>query len=101
MEATKKLSGKTVTKWLSNNAIIVLMLLVSLIVGIMQGLGAEIGFAIFAYKSGTHCPPPFPVLSWASAVVCTTGSPIRLGARCALAFIWARPSSLERSLQAW
>ena len=73
----------------------------SLIVGIMQGLGAEIGFAIFAYKSGTHCPPPFPVLSWASAVVCTTGSPIRLGARCALAFIWARPSSLERSLQAW
>ena len=36
MEATKKLSGKTVTKWLSNNAIIVLMLLVSLIVGIIH-----------------------------------------------------------------
>ena len=36
MEATKKLSGKSVKKWLSNNAIIVLMLAVSLIVGIIH-----------------------------------------------------------------
>ena len=36
MEATKKLNGKAVTKWLSNNAIIVMMLAVSLIVGIMH-----------------------------------------------------------------
>ena len=36
MEATKKLNGKAVGKWLSNNAIIVMMLAVSLIVGIMH-----------------------------------------------------------------
>ncbi len=36
MEATKKLTGKSVKKWLGNNAIIVLMLLVSLFVGIIH-----------------------------------------------------------------
>ena len=36
MEATKKVNGKSVKKWLSENAIIVLMLLVSLIVGIIH-----------------------------------------------------------------
>ena len=36
MEATKKLTGKSVKKWLGNNAIIVLMLAVSLIVGIIH-----------------------------------------------------------------
>lgn len=36
MEATKKLNGKSVKKWLSENAIIVLMLAVSLIVGIIH-----------------------------------------------------------------
>ena len=36
MEATKKLNGKAVAKWFSNNAIIVMMLAVSLIVGIMH-----------------------------------------------------------------
>ena len=36
MEATKKLNGKAVAKWFSNNAIIVMMLAVSLIVGYMQ-----------------------------------------------------------------
>ena len=36
MEATKKLNGKVVAKWFSNNAIIVMMLAVSLIVGIMH-----------------------------------------------------------------
>ena len=36
MEATKKLNGKAVAKWLSNNAIMVMMLAVSLIVGIMH-----------------------------------------------------------------
>ena len=36
MEATKKLNGKAVGKWLGNNAIIVMMLLVSLIVGIIH-----------------------------------------------------------------
>jgi len=36
VEATKKLNGKAVKKWLSENAIIVLMLLVSLIVGIIH-----------------------------------------------------------------
>ena len=36
MEATKKLNGKAVGKWLSNNAIIVMMLAVSLAVGIMH-----------------------------------------------------------------
>ena len=36
MEATKKLNGKAVGKWLSNNAIIMMMLAVSLIVGIMH-----------------------------------------------------------------
>ena len=35
MEATKKVTGKSVKKWLGNNAIIVLMLAVSLIVGII------------------------------------------------------------------
>ena len=35
MEATKKGSGKSAKKWLSENAIIVLMLAVSLIVGII------------------------------------------------------------------
>ena len=36
MEATKKVTGKSVKKWLGNNAIIVLMLAVSLIVGIIH-----------------------------------------------------------------
>ena len=36
MEATKKVSGKSAKKWLSENAIIVLMLAVSLIVGIIH-----------------------------------------------------------------
>ena len=36
MEATKKLNGKAVTKWLSNNAIIMMMLAITLIVGIMH-----------------------------------------------------------------
>jgi len=36
VEATKKLTGKSVKKWLGNNAIIVLMLLVSLFVGIIH-----------------------------------------------------------------
>ena len=36
MEATKKLNGKAVGKWLSNNAIIVMMLAASLAVGIMH-----------------------------------------------------------------
>ena len=36
MEAAKKLNGKAVGKWLGNNAIIVMMLLVSLIVGIIH-----------------------------------------------------------------
>ena len=36
MEATKKVTGKSVKKWLGNNDIIVLMLAVSLIVGIIQ-----------------------------------------------------------------
>jgi len=36
VEATKKVTGKSVKKWLGNNAIIVLMLAVSLIVGIIH-----------------------------------------------------------------
>ena len=36
MEATKKLNGKAVGKWLSNNAIIMMMLAITLIVGIMH-----------------------------------------------------------------
>ena len=36
MEATKKLNGKAVGKWLSNNAIIMMMLAIALIVGIMH-----------------------------------------------------------------
>ena len=36
MEATKKLNGKAVGKWLSNNAIIMMMLAVTLIVGIIH-----------------------------------------------------------------
>ena len=36
MEATKKLNGKAVGKWLSNNAIIIMMLAVTLIVGIIH-----------------------------------------------------------------
>ena len=36
MEATKKLNGKAVAKWFSNNAIIVMMLAVTLIVGIIH-----------------------------------------------------------------
>ena len=36
MEATKKLNSKAVTKWLGNNAIIVMMLLISLVVGIIH-----------------------------------------------------------------
>ena len=36
MEATKKVTGKSVKKWLGNNAIIVLMLAVSLVVGIIH-----------------------------------------------------------------
>lgn len=36
MEATKKLNGKAAAKWLGNNAIIVMMLAVSLIVGIIH-----------------------------------------------------------------
>ena len=36
MEATKKLNGKAVGKWLSNNAIIMMMLAINLIVGIMH-----------------------------------------------------------------
>ena len=36
MEATKKLNGKAVGKWLSNNAIIMMMLAITLIVGIIH-----------------------------------------------------------------
>ena len=36
MEATKKLTGQSVRKWISNNAIIVMMLVLSLAVGIMH-----------------------------------------------------------------
>jgi ribose/xylose/arabinose/galactoside ABC-type transport system permease subunit len=36
VEATKKLNGKAVGKWLSNNAIIIMMLAVTLIVGIIH-----------------------------------------------------------------
>ena len=36
MEATKKLDGKAVGKWLSNNAIIMMMLAITLIVGIIH-----------------------------------------------------------------
>ena len=66
----------------------------SLIVGIVQGLGAEIGLAIFAYKKwdllwfggknfGDN--PRSPAHLQASAAACTTGLPIRLGARYASA----------------
>ena len=36
MEATKKLNGKAVGKWLSNNAIIMMMLAITLVVGIIH-----------------------------------------------------------------
>ena len=57
----------------------------SLIVGIVQGLGAEIGLAIFAYKKWDLLSTTISGALAASAAACTTGLPIRLGARYASA----------------
>lgn len=45
----------------------------SLIIGICQGLTAEIGFAIFAYKRGICCRPPSLEPSPAWDASCITG----------------------------
>ena len=57
----------------------------SLIVGIVQGLGAKSVLPSSPIRSGTCCPPRSPAHLQASAAACTTGLPIRLGARYASA----------------
>ena len=57
MEATKKLTGKSVKKWLGNNAIIVLMLLVSLFVGIIHPNFFARANLINLFKNADRSPP--------------------------------------------
>lgn len=66
----------------------------SLIVGIIQGLGAEIAFAVFAWKKwniGTTILSGVRSPAWAAGP--TTGPPTRAGTACASLGIWWAPSS--------
>lgn len=65
----------------------------SLIVGIIQGLGAEIAFAVFAWKKWNIGTTIRPVRSPAWAAGPTTGPPTRAGTACASLGIWWAPSS--------
>lgn len=65
----------------------------SLIVGIIQGLGAEIAFAVFAWKKWNIGTTSCPVRSPAWAAGPTTGPPTRAGTACASLGIWWAPSS--------
>ena len=53
----------------------------SLLIGIMQGLGAEIAFAIFAYRKWNIRSPCLPDRLPALPARSTTGSPTRHGVR--------------------
>ena len=65
----------------------------SLIVGIIQGLGAELPSPSSLGRSGTSAPPSCPVRSPAWAAGPTTGPPTRAGTACASLGIWWAPSS--------
>ncbi|MEI2659716.1 MAG: ECF transporter S component [Bifidobacterium adolescentis] len=74
----------------------------SLIVGIMQGLGAEIGLRHLRLQEvgpAVHHDLPAHLQAWAAA--CTTGLPTRPGARCASASTWSPPSFPARCSPAW
>ena len=65
----------------------------SLIVGIIQGLGAEIGFAVFAWKKWNLGTTILPVRLPALAAGPTTGPPTRAGTPCVSPGTWWVPSS--------
>ena len=65
----------------------------SLIVGIIQGLGAEIASTHFQGEFPGSAPPSCPVRSPAWAAGPTTGPPTRAGTACASLGIWWAPSS--------
>ena len=87
MEATKKVTGKSVKKWLGNNAIIVLMLAVSLIVGIIHPNFFALANIINLFKNVSI---RYIIALGISGCLITTGNDLS-GWFCRLSGLYLRP----------